>query len=646
MASAIAVAEDRMGKLSQTNYPASLKTPFDDNVLVLKSFSGNEVLGQPFEFYIEALSEQENIDFDKALGEACTIKLKTYEQKERFFCGILTEAQWLGSGIGGQQGYSHYRLVLRPWFWLLAHRANCRIFPKMTVTKIIEQVFKDAGFSSGTDFKFCTQGTYEKIEYCVQYRETDFAFVSRLMEQYGIYYFFEHQDGQHKMMLADSYASHSKIKDLPTVKYNSQTVAYNRAEQHIHSWVSDRRFCTGKVELRDYDYLKPDVVKASKDVEKSYARSTFEVYDYPGKYDKQKQKMGDLFAQVRLEAEQALDRRRTANGDAPSLFAGGIVSLEKHPTSKENEEYLVVRANHAYGTQFYGTSQAGDGAGYQGNYEFLPSDRPFRSLPSTPKPRIQGIQTAKVVANEGEDKEEISTDEHGHIWVQFYWDREPKKSCPIRVSQPWAGKKWGHQFIPRIGMEVVVEFLEGDPDRPLVTGCVYNGDNKTPFVLPSKKNISGVVSDSTKGHHGRNFFTFDDTKGNETVFLHAEKDYQLQVLDSEKRVIRNDREAVLQEGNDTLRVEQGDREVQVSSGRHFMTVREEVNVESGKQVYMSVLMGETTIALDAKGISMKAGEVQITAPIVRITGNVVISGGLAMTGGLVAGAALVGGRPV
>jgi len=637
-----------MSQLSQANHPASLKTPLGGDVLALKAFSGNETLGQPFEFHVEALSEEENIDFDKALGQACTIKLKTYGQKERFFCGILTEAQWVGTGIGGQQGYSHYRLVLRPWFSLLAHRANCRIFPKMKVTEIIEQVFKDAGFSSETDFKFCTHGTYEEIEYCVQYRETDFAFVSRLMEQYGIYYFFEHQDGQHTMMLADSYASHSKVKDLPTVKYNSQTVAYNRAEQHIHSWISDRRFCTGKVELRDYDYLQPNVLKAlkEKDEKENYARSTFEVYDYPGKYDKQKQKMGDLFAQVRLEAEQALDRRRTANGDAPSLFAGGIVTLEKHPTSKENDEYLVVRASHDYGTQFYGTSQAGDGAGYQGNYEFLPSDRPFRSLPLTPKPRIHGIQTAKVVNEKDKEHEEISTDKHGHIWVQFYWDRKPEKSCPIRVSQPWAGKKWGHQFIPRIGMEVVVEFLEGDPDRPLVIGCVYNGDNKTPFVLPSKKNISGVVSDSTKGHHGHNFFTFDDTKGNETVFLHAEKDYQVQVLDSEKRVIRNNREAVLQEGNDDLRVEQGDRQVQVWKGRHLMNVSEEVNVMSGKEVYLSVLMGETTITLDAKGISMKAGEVQITAPIVRITGNVVISGSLAMTGGLVAGAALIGGRPV
>ena len=192
-----------MGQLSQANHAAALKTPLGEDILVLKSFSGSEGLGEPFEFQIEALSEQENVDFDKALGQACTIRLKTYEEKQRFFCGILTNAQWVGSEVGGQQNYSQYRLVLRPWFWLLAHRANCRIFLHENVTDIIQKVFTDAGFSNGTDFKLRTTGNYDKIKYCVQYRETDFAFVSRLMEQYGIYYYFEHQDGQHTMVLSE-----------------------------------------------------------------------------------------------------------------------------------------------------------------------------------------------------------------------------------------------------------------------------------------------------------------------------------------------------------------------------------------------------------------------------------------------------------
>jgi type VI secretion system secreted protein VgrG len=623
-----------MGKLSQAKYAAALKTPLGDNVLVLKSFSGSEVLGQPFEFHIEALSEKENINFDKALGQACTIKLKTYEQKERFFCGILTNAQWLGSEVGGRQDYAHYRLVLRPWFWLLAHSANCRIFPKKTVKEIIEQVFKDAGFSSGTDFKFCTTGDCEKIEYCVQYRETDFAFVSRLMEQYGIYYYFEHQDGQHMMMLADSLGS---VKDLPKVKYHIQTVAYRRVEQQIDSWTSDRRFRTCKVEFKDYDYLKPKVLRASKETSETYKRSRFEVYDYPGKYDEQKK--GDQFAQVRLKAEQALDRRRTANGDAPSLFAGGLVTVEKHPASAENKDYLVVRASHDYGTQFYGSAADADAPAYHGNYEFLPSDRPFRSLPLTPKPRIHGIQTAKVVAQKGEDSEEISTDEHGHIWVQFYWDREPQKSCPIPVSQSWASKQWGEQFIPRIGMEVVVEFLEGDPDRPLVTGCVYNGDNKHPYTLPKDKTQSGLKSHSSKGDNGDNEFMFEDQKDKELVRMHAQKDHDVTVRNSETWTIgeaftppqgQASRATTLENGDDSLTIQKGNRSVEISLGGQSTHALASIDTVSDVKVGHAVISDSVTSqTLNMFGITLKAPLiVEIDAPFVIIKGNMWVTGGI------------------
>jgi type VI secretion system secreted protein VgrG len=629
-----------MGQLSQANYPAALKTPLGDDVLVLRSFSGNEVLGQPFEFQIDALSEQENINFDKAIGQACTIKLKTYEQKERFFCGILTSAQWVGAEVGGQQDYCRYRLVLRPWFWLLAHRADCRIFLDKTVKDIIEKVFTDAGFSSGTDFKFRTTGNYEKIKYCVQYRETDFAFVSRLMEQYGIYYYFEHQDGQHTMVLADSRASHSAVKDLPQVKYHFQTVAYRRVEQQINSWTSERQFCTGKIEYNDYDYLKPPKrLRASKEASETYTRSRFEVYDYPGKYDEQDK--GERFAQYRLEAEQAMDRRRTADGEAPSLFAGGLVSVEKHPSSAENIEYLVVRASHGYGAQRYGTDQSADAPGYQGNYELLPSDRTFRSLPQTPKPRIHGIQTAKVVAKKGEDSEEISTDEHGHIWVQFYWDREPQKSCPIRVSQSWASKQWGEQFIPRIGMEVVIEFLEGDPDRPLVTGCVYNGDNKHPYTLPDDKTQSGLKSDSSKGHNGYNEFMFEDKKGEELVRMHAQKDHDVTVRNSETWTIgeaftppqgQASRTTTLENGDDSLTIKKGSRSIDISLGGQSTHALSSIETVSDMKVSDAVISESlTSETLNMMGITLKAPViVEIDAPFVIIKGNLWVQGGIVM----------------
>ncbi len=645
-----------MGQLNQANFAAALTTPLGDNVLALKSFSGSEGLGEPFEFQIDALSEQENIDFDKALGQACTIKLKTYEQKQRFFCGILTNARWVGSEVGEQQNYFNYRLVLRPWFWLLGHRADCRIFLDKDVKEIIKKVFTDAGFSSGTDFKDRTTGNYDKIKYCVQYRETDFVFVSRLMEQYGIYYYFEHQDGQHTMVLANSRASHSAVPDLPQVKYHIQTEAYRRVEQQIDSWVSDRRFCTGKIEFNDYDYLKPPKqLRAPKEASENYKRSRFEVYDYPGKYDEQDK--GKNFAQFRLEAEQAMDRRRYAGGDAPSLFAGGLVTLEKHPTSAENREYLLVRVSHNFGTQVYGSTQGQGGEAYHGHCEFLPSDRPFRSLPLTPKPRIYGIQTAKVVPKKGDDGEEISTDEHGHIWVQFYWDREPQKSCPIRVSQSWASKQWGEQFIPRIGMEVVVEFLEGDPDRPLVTGCVYNGDNKVPYELPDNKTQSGLKSNSSKGHNGYNEFMFEDKKGGELIRMHAQKDHlvtvnanqtgKVGVVDPESGSMGGDqtwtvggnRSWTVQQGNDTLEIQLGNQTITLDLGQQSVDAMQGIN--------LTVCFGLSAISITPSSISMIAPEISLTAEAaINIMAPVVNAGAVLNTPMLNAGAAIVSGIPI
>jgi len=612
-----------MGNLSQATRTGALKTPLGDDVLVLKSFSGAEGLGELFEFHIDALSEQENIDFDQALGQACTIKLKTYQQKERFFCGILTDAQWAGRDpqyFSDKDKYYSYRLVLRPWFWLLAHRADCRIFLDKKVTEIIQDVFTKAGFSNGTDFKL-PSGSYDKIEYCVQYRETDFAFVSRLMEQYGIYYFFEHKDGQHTMVLADSTSSHSKVPDLPEIQYNPAAGGYNRQEQNLLTWVSDRQFRTGKIEFNDYDYLKPPKnLRANKEAAEKYTRSKFEVYDYPGKYDEKDK--GEQFAKFRLEAEQALDHRRQAEGDAPSLFAGGRVTLKEHPSSAENQEYLIARASHRFGIQQYGAASGREAAGYSGSFEFQLCERPFRSLPLTPKPRIYGIQTAKVVTKKGEDGEEISTDEHGRIWVKFYWDREPQKTCPIRVAQVWASKQWGGQFIPRIDMEVVVEFLEGDPDRPLVTGCVYNGDNKYPYKLPDNKTQSGLKSDSSKGHDGYNELMFEDKKGSELVRFHAEKDLESVIEHDETRKVGSDQ--TLTVGSDQTETIEKNRSVKVMMNDSLTVGMNQVVKVGAAQ---SVLAGTSiTLTSGASSIVITPGSIIISSPSILLNGPTAMSG--------------------
>jgi type VI secretion system secreted protein VgrG len=604
-----------MGNITQANRMATLKTPLGEDVLVLKSFSGAEGLGELFEFQVDAFSEERSIDFDDALGQPCTVKLKTYKGKERFFCGVLTHAQWAGV----ERQYFNYRLTLRPWFWLLAHRANCRIFLDKTVLKIIEAVFTDAGFSNGTDFKFKTHGEYDNIDYCVQYRETDYAFVSRLMEQYGIYYYFEHTDGQHTMVLADTLSSHSSIDNLPQVPFHYALAEFDRIEQQLNEWTSDRRFRSGKIEFNDYDYLKPPKnLRAPYEAPK---RAKFEVYDYPGKYDDQEK--GKKFARFRLEGEQAIDHRRMADGDAPSLFPGGLVEVEEHPISGENQQYLVVRAGHRFGTQYYGSvREQPDAPGYSGTYEFLPKDTQFRNLPLTPKPRIYGIQTAKVVCKKGEDGEEISTDEHGRIWVKFHWDREPQKTCPIRVAQVWSSKEWGGQFIPRIDMEVVVEFLEGDPDRPLVTGCVYNGDNKYPYKLPDNKTQSGVKSDSSKGHGGYNELMFEDKKGSELVRFHAQKDLESVIENDETRKVGSDQ--TLTVGSSQTETIDENRSVTVMMNDSLtVTMNQAIKVGAAQSVLAGTLI---TLTCGASSITISPSTIIITSPSIIINGPTAMSG--------------------
>jgi type VI secretion system secreted protein VgrG len=640
-------------KLTQADRIASFETPLGKDVLVLIRYHGTEALGELFEYNIEALSDQENIDFDKALGQGCTLKLKAYDDKERIFNGILTEAQWLGK----TGDYHRYRVVLRPWLYLLGCTADCRIFLGKSVIDIIREVFTQAGFN---DFDFRTNGDYGQMEYCVQYRETHLAFVTRLMELYGIYYFFEHSEGKHTLVLADSRSSLKPISDLPKVAFRPLTRAELRPEQHLYDWIATRSFRTGKVQFNDYDYLKPTKnLLAPAEGSEKYTHSKLEVYDYPGKYS-EKDKGEDL-ARFRLEAEQALDHRRRINGDAASLYPGGLTTVEKHPTQSENIQYLIARAHHRFSSHHYRSTSkeevqylpewdlAPDGTRldkdqvYYGIYEVQPADRPYRMLPVTPKPRIHGIQTARVVGKKGEDSEEISTDEHGRIWVQFFWDREPQKTCPIRVAQSWASKQWGGQFIPRLGMEVVVEFLEGDPDRPLVTGAVFNGDNHYPYDLPDNKTQSGLKSDSSKGHGGYNEFMFDDQKGQELIRMHAEKDHEVTIKNSETQKIGQiftppkgspSRSVTLQSGDDELTIQIGDHTISIPAGSQsttaMITISHTVGTTSVTLTPASKSVESPVISHTAEAtISHTAGvSIMHQAPLITLQGAVNITGPL------------------
>jgi type VI secretion system secreted protein VgrG len=624
------------GAPTQDKRIAGLTTPLGKDVLVLTRFEGGEGLSELFEYRIDALSDRENIDFDGAIGLNCAVRFRTRNGAERFFNGVLTEAQW----VGARDERFAYRLTLRPWLWLLGHRRDCRIFANMTAPDIVAKVFNDAGFS---DFERSLTEDYPRIEYCVQYRETDLAFVSRLMEEFGIYHYFKHAADKHTLVLADAKSSHSAIPGAETTPYIPLSGNDRRDREHVQQWTSERRFRTGKVALNDYAYKQPNASLLSEaQGSEGYARSGLEAYDYPGRFDNAGD--GQKLAKVRLEAGQALDHRRQASGDAISLVPGGLTSLQGHPS--DDGQYLVARAAHSYASDQYRSGGGGADETYYGHYEFLPSDRPFRAPVLTPRPLVHGPQTAKVVGKEGE---EIDVDEFGRITVQFHWDRDKKPSRRVRVAQVWSGKTWGGQIIPRIGQEVVVEFLEGDPDRPLVVGTVYNNDYKHPYGLPANKTQSGLKTESTKGGGGYNELMYEDKKGEEFVRFRAERDLKAAIRNTETREVGEvfspargsaSRTVTLKNGDDVLKVEGGDLKVNVDSGDQVVDVAQNITVTAGMKITLKV--GSSKITIDSQGIVVDApkvevkgvAQVEVKAPMtdVKGTGILQLQGGLVKIG--------------
>jgi type VI secretion system secreted protein VgrG len=612
-------------KLTQDTRLCELTTPLGKDVLVLVRLEATEGLSELFQYSIDCLSETADIDFDQAIGQQCSLKIKMYD-KEREFSGILTEALWLGA----QGDYFSYRIVLRPWLWLLSHTSDCRIFEKKSVPEIIKDVFSELGV---TDHSFeLTEPWYPKLEYCVQYRETHFNFVCRLMEQHGIYYFFKHEDGKHTLTLVDSRSSLKPVKDLGTIPFLHQFVSERSDQQFIHNWVSGRTFRTGKIELNDYNYLQSNA-QMTGDAKGSerYKHSSMEFYDYPGGYEDQS--IGDHYAKVRLEAEQALDHRRSGLGNAVNIYPGGTTKLERHPTGSQNIEYVVVRARHTFQAEAYTTkSKVDQGDIYQGSYVFQPSDRPFRAPLVTPKPLIHGIQTAKVVTRDDDSSEEIDVEHIGEIYVRFFWDREKKRSRKIRVAQVWSGKGWGGQVIPRVGQEAVVVFLEGDPDRPLVIGTVYNDQYSFPYQLPGDKTISGLKSDSTKGGNGYNEWNFEDKDGSEKIGIHAQKDLDVTVLDSETRTIGEQqttgvaRQTTLKRGDDKLDIEFGNQQISIGMNQSVQAGAQ-ITINAGLDIAVTAI-STITLTVGGSSIVMTPASIMITAPTVLISseGPTIISG--------------------
>ncbi|HEY5794585.1 MAG TPA: type VI secretion system tip protein TssI/VgrG, partial [Bosea sp. (in: a-proteobacteria)] len=539
------------------------------------------------------------------------------------FNGTLVDAQWHGK----ENDLYLYRFTLRPWLWLLSQRADCRIFKNKTAIEIIKLIFAKEETASFADR---TSDGLQKIDYCVQYRETDLDFVLRLMEQYGIYYYFKHVDGDHKLVLSDSRSSHDPINAAAQPTFAGAGTAYPlmpvssrlpRHIEHMTHWSSMRRLRTGKIALKDYDFQQSGSDLTARAEEGFDKAKSYEAFDYPRSYIKRDE--GEHFARVRAQAQQAKDDRRHAAGDAPSLFPGALMKLAAHQTGTENTEYLVVAANHSFTGQSY-RSGSGDESTYRGAYEFQKSERRFRAPLVTPGPTVYGPHTAKVVGDRNQGEEgDIDVDEFGRIYLRFHWDREDEStSCRTRVAQMWSGKNWGGQVIPRIGQEVVVEFLEGNPDLPLVTGTVVNDQHKPPYALPDNKTQSGLKSESTDGvgfSDCYNEIKFEDRYRQEVFSIQAEKDFKALIKDSETREIGPDysgggysRETRLKKGNDLLHVEQG-----------------KLDIEARDAINLTV--GQSTIKMTPTQIEISSPTIVITSVAkteVRSDAVVIINGGM------------------
>lgn len=522
-----------MARTTQANREIQVTTPLGDDVLLIRAMSGHEELGKLFEYQLELVSETTDADFNELVGNTVTVSLQLPDESLRYFNGYVS--RFAQTGISGHT--ANYQATVVPWFWFLTRTYDCRIFQNMKVPDIIKDVFREAGY---TDFEDTLSGTYRDWVNCVQYRESDFNFINRLMEQEGIYYFFKHEEDKHILVLADGYSSHEVVEGHDEVAYHPPTSAMVTDEQHLFTWEVTQQLQPGTFVHQDYDFTAPKKdLLAKSNKKRDHAKADLEVFDYPGEYTEFSD--GDYYSRVRLEEMQARHLRANSQGDVRGLYVGGLFSLIDHPRADQNCEYLIVSASYELEAGDYGSGGGGTQV-YSCDINVIDAQEPYRSLRTTPKPLVQGPQTAVVVGPAGE---EIWTDEHGRVKVQFHWDRygeaNENSSCWIRVSQVHAGKGFGGIDVPRIGEEVIVSFLEGDPDRPIITGRVYNGDNKPPNGLPGAAMISGMKTNSTPGGGGDNTFMLDDTAGNELIRIHGQFDMDTTIDNDLREHVLNNR---------------------------------------------------------------------------------------------------------
>jgi type VI secretion system secreted protein VgrG len=540
----------------------TVTTPLPDGVLLIDSMAGREDLGRPFTYRVDLLSSSADIDPAALLGQPMTVHLETPAEDPRHFNGIICRFD----EVGVEGNFTRYRAVLRPWVQLLTNATNCRIFQKgdagkdpRTVPNIVKEVCDDQQFKDIDLMRLATQ-QYREWEFLVQYRESDFNFISRMMEQEGIYYYFTHTADRHVLVLADAPSSHDPIPGDEVIPFHRGLALLDLpadGKEFLHSFVLTRNLEPGAYVLNDYNFESPRtdrLVRSSAPLDQNFG--TFEMFDYPGEYSVRAE--GEVLVGVRREEVQVESELYQGTGNDSRLAVGSLFRVTGHPRQSVNEaEFLITGATHSLKANPLRSQAAGSVPTYHCSFTAIDTRRAFRAASRTPKPAVQGPQTAVVV---GPDDQEIWTDKYGRVKVQFPWDRfgasDENSSCWVRVSQAWAGAKWGAMHIPRIGQEVIVDFLEGDPDRPIVTGRVYNNDQMPPYDLPDNKTQSGIKSRSTPKGTPSNFneIRFEDKKGSEELFIQAERSQTTLVKGSQSISVGGDR-SVSVTGKETIDVQ-------------------------------------------------------------------------------------------
>jgi len=624
-----------MGQITQDDRTISISDfALGKDTFLLSRFSGTETISDLFEFTIDVFSENREILPEQIIAKAGTVSIHTKEK--RFFNGYISQ---ISLGEINENNLREYSLTMVPWLWFLTKTNNHRIFQEKTTKEIVTQVFKDLGFN---DFEFKAQGG-NKREYCIQHNESDFHFISRLLEEDGIAYYFKHEEQKHMMVLVDQKNSYEDCKETD-LEYTKGT----NTQSQISNWENGYNFNKGQWTLNDYNFKEPDknLIVNTKTSSTFANNAKYEHYEYPDLYDTSK---GADLVKIRMEAEEVSVNLIDGQSNCSSFYAGGAFKLAKHALKSEKGKYILVSVTHSVADTSYLVSSASESEGYSNSFKCMPSDVHFRPPQKHKRPIMQGPQTAIVVGPAGE---EIYIDEHGRIKVQFIWDREGKKdensTCFIRVVQSWAGNQWGSSFIPRMGHEVIVNFLDGDPDRPIVTGSVYNGKNKPVY---SSKTQSGIKTRSTKNATAENYneLRFEDKKGGEQIYVHAEKNMDTQIENNETLTVDNDRtKTIKHDENSTI---ENDRNKSVNNnqtekikvdktitvgGNHQETVKSNMTIHVDKDLKESVSGAYTehvtkdyslhakTITMDADDkITIKTGSAQI---VMKSNGDITISG--------------------